>query len=244
MYTATSLLILSLALTAYALPSPRIVGGTDAPDGKYPYQVSLQSYGQHFCGGSIISKRYILTAAHCIVSKRVMDVTVVAGTNYLNMPGASYAVESLLPHSGYNSIDAANDIGLIRVANDIRFTEKVQPIRYALKNDVKAGAPAVITGWGRLSARGKIPNAMQEIVLSIFSPSVCRLYYRQVKSTNICTLTRVGEGVCSGDSGGPLVSNDIQIGIVSFGRPCAIGHPDVYTRVSSYKQWIENNMQE
>lgn len=69
--------------------------------------------------------------------------------------------------------------------------------------------------------------------------SICEAFYGSgVTNTNVCTLNTIGEGACFGDSGSPLAFNNEQIGIVSFGMPCAKGYPDVYTNVPAFKKWI------
>lgn len=77
---------------------------------------------------------------------------------------------------------------------------------------------------------------------TIISQATCSRYYSEIRNSNICTFLRQGAGVCSGDSGGPLVADGKLIGVVSYGRPnCASGYPDVWTRVSSYYDWIRQN---
>ncbi|XP_035742485.1 chymotrypsin-2 [Vespa mandarinia] len=240
MQALTTLLILFLATAAYSVPTGRIVGGTDAPQGKYPYQVSLRA-PKHFCGGSIISKRYVLTAAHCLVGKSNQQVTVHAGSVLLNKEEAVYNAEELIVNKNYNSFKIINDIGLIRVSKDILFTQLVQPVKLPVSNIIKAGDPVVLTGWGRIYLNGPIPNNLQQITLSIEKQQNCKLKHWRLTDSQICTFTKRGEGACHGDSGGPLVANGVQIGIVSYGYPCAVGSPDVFTRVYSFLDWIQEN---
>nr|P00769.1 RecName: Full=Chymotrypsin-2; AltName: Full=Chymotrypsin II [Vespa crabro] len=216
-----------------------IVGGTDAPRGKYPYQVSLRA-PKHFCGGSI-SKRYVLTAAHCLVGKSKHQVTVHAGSVLLNKEEAVYNAEELIVNKNYNSIRLINDIGLIRVSKDISYTQLVQPVKLPVSNTIKAGDPVVLTGWGRIYVNGPIPNNLQQITLSIVNQQTCKFKHWGLTDSQICTFTKLGEGACDGDSGGPLVANGVQIGIVSYGHPCAVGSPNVFTRVYSFLDWIQKN---
>ncbi|XP_053999578.1 chymotrypsin-1-like [Hylaeus anthracinus] len=242
MYALNFAVVLSLAAFAYGFPETQIVGGSDAPVGKFPYQVSLRLNGRHFCGGSIISSRYILTAAHCVKAvTSIKSITVHAGTNLVSESGDAYAVESGLAHPSYNARSIANDIALLRVSKPIAFKANVKAIPLATGN-VADGAACVLSGWGTLRAGGSVPNKLQYADLRVEGLSKCQQAWKgvaTVQSTQICTFTKVGQGACNGDSGGPLVANGQQIGIVSFGRPCGVGSPDVYTRVSSYLNWIK-----
>ncbi|KYQ53536.1 Chymotrypsin-1, partial [Trachymyrmex zeteki] len=89
---------------------------------------------------------------------------------------------------------------------------------------------------------GSIPNNLQEIELIVYPQGDCKRVESKVRDSHICTLTKEGEGACYGDSGGPLVANGAQIGIVSFGTPCAFGFPDIYTRVSNFVSWINEHL--
>lgn len=128
----------------------RIIGGITAPDGAAPYQVSLQTIFGHNCGGAIIGRRWIATAAHCIQGYTPSAYKVVAGTNDLKKGGTSYAPDLLIYHKRYNQPAFHNDIGLIRLKEPIEYTEKVQPIVY-WEHEVPANATITLTGWGRLS---------------------------------------------------------------------------------------------
>ncbi|XP_066594731.1 chymotrypsin-2-like [Prorops nasuta] len=243
MQVLTILLYAGLIVYAYGIPSGRIVGGKDSSEGKYPYQVSIQYIGRHNCGGSIINKRYILTAAHCLRGRIQNFLTIVAGITRLDSAGDEYKVESFLIHPEYDPVLIINDIGLIRVNEDIRFSEKVQTIELASKDPDEEVFPVILTGWGWLSIEGDHPNNLQVIQLYTTNQGKCKSLQPKATDRNICTLTKKGEGACKGDSGGPLVNlQGKQIGIVSYGIPCAFGYPDVYTRVSYFYDFIMKNI--
>ncbi|XP_003700979.1 chymotrypsin-1-like [Megachile rotundata] len=233
-------LLLCLFAIAYGFPESQIVGGKDAPSGMFPYQVSLRKSGSHFCGGSILNSRYVLTAAHCVQGlSDTSKVTVHAGTTLLSSKGETYGVEKIASHKRFSMILLINDVALIRVNRKIEFNNLVQPITLATGSNTYEGSNCILSGWGTLKAGGNLPDNLQYINLLIQSQSKCKQTHINVRSTHICTFTKYGEGACNGDSGGPLVVNGVQVGIVSFGRPCGIGYPDVYTRVSSFVSWIE-----
>ncbi|XP_058795863.1 chymotrypsin-2-like [Phymastichus coffea] len=221
----------------------KIVGGTAARDGQFPYQASLRLNARHFCGGSVLNERWILTAAHCLAGLNDTAVSVVLGSNRLDRGGEAYRSARSLPHPQYSSLLIRNDIGLVRLDRDIRFGEKVRPVDLPRADFDKADYPAVLSGWGTTSFPGKPPNELQHIQLRVIDQHDCLGASFRVTDKNICTLTRRGEGACHGDSGGPLVADGVQIGVVSWGTPCAKGKPDVFTRVFSYLDWIKEHME-
>ncbi|XP_018048795.1 PREDICTED: chymotrypsin-1-like [Atta colombica] len=245
MYTFFTLIVACLAITAYGFPDTHIVGGRDAPIGKFPYQVSLKKSGRHSCGGSIINRSTILTAAHCLVGYRLnpsalKSLTIHAGTNLLSENGTVYKAKQAILHEAFDSVRIINDIGLLILSTPIKYTKYIQPISLATTDIAPSGSYCILSGWGRIKTGGITPDKLQEIELNVYDLNKCHQKQRKVQFSHICTLTRIGEGACHGDSGSPLVSNGVQIGIVSFGRPCARGWPDVYTRVASFKEWIKN----
>uniref|UniRef100_A0A182JP57 Apyrase n=1 Tax=Anopheles christyi TaxID=43041 RepID=A0A182JP57_9DIPT len=210
----------------------RVVGGTDAQPGSAPYQVSLQGLFGHSCGGAIIDRDWILTAAHC-VQVPIKFAKVLVGTNLLNSGGQRYAVEKFFVHSRYNNPVFHNDIALVKLKTMIQYDDLVQPIAYS-EREIPVNATLTLTGWGRLSSTGKIPNKLQTINLTYLPYEECKRLHGNSDNVDIghvCTLTKKGEGACNGDSGGPLVYEGKLVGVVNFGIPCAEGYPDAYARV-------------
>lgn len=132
----------------------RIVGGRLAKLGEAPHQVSLRyrAYDFHFCGGSIINNRWILTAAHCVSNFRPNQLEIVAGNLQLGFGGRRYKVDKIVAHNGFKYSTVENDIALIRVIKNIKFSKEVKAIQ--LNNRFLEGTePVTLFGWGLTSVR-------------------------------------------------------------------------------------------
>ncbi|XP_058822549.1 chymotrypsin-1-like isoform X2 [Topomyia yanbarensis] len=233
----------------------KIVGG-DIATVPIPYQISLQvlinsfhGFGPktwtHNCGGSIIAPYYVVSAAHCLDGIEAPRMSIVYGTNDLrnnSSKGTRTLVESYKIHPSYVELNR-NDIGIIRVVDQIVFNEIVQPIVYSAEK-VAGGVRCLLTGWGYTMPKpiGRTPMDLRVVELTTITNKECKNRGSAVNPTEICTFTRIGQGACLGDSGGPLVCKNQVSGVVSYGtRFCGIGSPDVFTRVSEFKTWLDEN---
>merc|ERR1719277_2892400 len=240
-------LVLLLASSALAAPSSdsfdRIVGGTEVKqDAKYPYQIWVQGMGA--CGGSIINKRYILSAAHCFgkVGQKNIKVTdnnyVMVGSNdMMGMDGQFFMIEKIIMHPGYNA-ELGNDVALIKVQRDIEFSKKVQPV--CLAKDKKKDYT------GQMAPEQPAQYIMKETKVKVLKDSeeMCNMATGGDKATRFCAWAK-NTGSCQGDSGGPLTVVEggkfLQIGIVSYAAGCGTSTSEgagVYARVTNYVDWI------
>lgn len=211
------------------------------------------------CGGSIISKRTVLTAAHCINAVFTdgalsSNLRMVVGTNYWFTGGTKYMVERNVTHPDYFNSRKTNDIGLLIANMDIEFGRLVRPVALTY-DDIGAGVPCRVAGWGKVARNDSVSLILQELEINTIDAQVCvtdvakaavelNLHVPPVDPLlQVCILHSPGHGICNGDSGGPLIrrSDGLQIGIVSWSLPCALGVPDVFTRISAYKKFIEDN---
>ncbi|KAM7388432.1 hypothetical protein PAMP_024606 [Pampus punctatissimus] len=201
---------------------------------------SLQFRGQHNCGGVLVREDFVLTAAHCEIPRRY---TVVVGGDSLSGNESSKqeltAVRSI-PHPNYDG--HANDIMLLKLNRRAQLTKDVQLIPLK-RGNVRTSDQCITTGWGDIGDNNTLANKLQEVNVTILPLRTCRQRWGMVPITRgmICGIgARVLQGFCSGDSGGPLVCNGKTAGVVSFsGRRCGDPRtPDVYTRVSSFTEWI------
>ncbi|XP_053620219.1 chymotrypsin-1-like isoform X2 [Plodia interpunctella] len=177
----------------------RIVGGTKAPNGSVPYQVSLRWFGVwHFCGASLVTPRVILTAAHCVDRARPEYLKAVVGTNQLRAGGKSYTIRKIVPHEDYDDDIIKNDIAILFTDEEIDFGSIVDAVEL---NDepVERGEDMMLTGWGTTSYPGRLPNDLMQLDLKAITYEDCKEAHKNVNEvfeTQICALTKAGEGAC------------------------------------------------
>eukprot|EP00079_Xenopus_tropicalis_P030317 XP_012826214.1 PREDICTED: serine protease 27-like [Xenopus tropicalis] len=239
------------------LVSNRIVGGTDATDGAWPWQVSLDYHGSHICGGSLIATQWIMTAAHCFeYSKSPSDYKIRLGAYQLSLISPheiTSTVDSIIVNSP-NSSSTNTDIALIRLTSPITYTKYILPICLPSTSDgFTEGMECWVTGWGTIASQVNLPYPMtlQQVMTPLISRATCNQMYNTdsllsvvVPLDQICAGYAAGQkDSCQGDSGGPLVCQLqgiwYQIGIVSWGEGCAVrNRPGVYTLVPAYYSWV------
>ncbi|KAL7286336.1 hypothetical protein TKK_0019294 [Trichogramma kaykai] len=234
----------------------KAINGGDAPEGKYPFHAYLTDWNGFLCGATILNKRYLLTAGQCVANIAPSELRVTIGTDLTNDKNATVLrVESATVHEKYGKAGiyadhSVNDIAVIRVRSNIEFNEKVQPVKLPKQDEeVPANASVKFIGMGTLKYGGPYPERLQEKEFKILNHDDCKQIWltRQLTSIEdnmICTDASVNHGVCKGDSGSPLLADDVQVGIASFGYRCALGMPDVYTRVSDFVDWINEFLQD
>lgn len=150
------------------LITPRIVGGKDAKDGQFPYQVSLRTRfsQQHFCGASIISARFLLTAAHCTqgITSKPFFVVAVVGSVDRRKAGVTIKLNKITSHEKWDRTRIVNDISLIRTASEIIFSNTIQPIALPTHDLPNEGNTSVVlSGWGKNSI--SVRNILLEFTL-------------------------------------------------------------------------------
>ncbi|XP_055850507.1 chymotrypsin-1-like [Episyrphus balteatus] len=225
----------------------RIVGGEEAAPGLAPYQVSLQTLkGQHFCGGTIIDEKWIITASHCVISQTPDKIKILTGTQDLkdNTTSAYYYPDKIVMHCNYNSPAYANDIALIRLNDSINFNDVTSKVDYDYAV-MKADDELILTGWGTLSLGGMVPSKLQTLKVKYVPYEMCKEKHNNsswVDVGHLCTFNDKGKGACHGDSGGPLVHDGKLVALVNWGRPCAQGYPDAHAKISYYHDFIRTTL--
>uniref|UniRef100_A0A674IX02 trypsin n=1 Tax=Terrapene triunguis TaxID=2587831 RepID=A0A674IX02_9SAUR len=220
----------------------RIVGGYECSPHSQPWQVSL-NVGYHFCGGSLITDQWVVSAAHCCPdSMQVIlgdhNIQVFEHTEHL------MRIETIVWHPSYDYQTLDHDIMLIKLAHPVRTDAYVQPVSLPTACPA-AGTSCVVSGWGNILSDVFSPYNLQCVNIPILSNAACEgSYPGMITSTMLCAgYLEGGKDACQGDSGGPLVCNGELQGIVSWGVGCAQkDQPGVYTKVCSLLPWIKSTM--
>ncbi|XP_021941628.1 serine protease easter-like isoform X1 [Zootermopsis nevadensis] len=257
----------------------RIIGGRDAALGAYPwiarigYTYNMSQKPVFRCGAVLVSKRYIVTAAHCVTNlpNRVRVGVIRLGEHNTNTnpdceddvcadPHQDFFPKEVIVHKDYGKPRFKNDISLIRLDRQVAFSSYVMPIcmiHGVLLTKSYVSESSEVAGWGIYDIDNPKPSVLlQTVKLPVVKNEKCEdafKFHAKIGRTQMCVGGEVGYDSCGGDSGGPLMKVETLdgspryylLGVVSFGaRKCgATAMPGVYTRISEYMNWIMDNMQ-
>merc|ERR1712080_432321 len=140
-----------------------------------------------------------------------------------------------------------NDIALLKLKEEAVFSDKIKPACLPTAGQTFHGQSLWVSGWGSTVARSQSKLLMKVYVPAVTKASCSASYgSSKIEDNNICAGAK-GKDSCQGDSGGPAVWADgadnqaVVVGVVSWGYGCGReGYPGVYTRVSSYLDWIKS----
>jgi secreted trypsin-like serine protease len=257
---------------AWAGPHPRIIGGTDSTAGEFPFMAALvqpasanslylRDYQAHFCGGTVIGARWVLTAAHCVEGLRNEDVQIITGVTTLadEAPFATRVnVSAILPHPLYDDDKIANDVALLYLATPVATSASFSVDDGTSAATLTDGADLTAIGWG-ITNQNIIsdPNddqflpTLQKTVLDFVPFNRCNsttFYNGRLHTSALCAGFSSGTArdTCFGDSGGPLMlpaggGGWRQVGVTSYGATgtCALStEPGVYVNIGRYTGFV------
>ncbi|XP_055642828.1 serine protease snake-like [Toxorhynchites rutilus septentrionalis] len=267
----TTLITLSIRPTSivfedYKCPNvlELIVGGEEARKGEFPHQALLGYPSEDDpreitfkCGGTLISERYVLSAAHCSIGGKPTVVRL--GENNLldnEDDQVDFDVDEFIRHPEYTPRRAYHDIALVKMAQDVFFTKLIRPACLWTGRSLNFSS-AIASGFGRTEFAGSTSDVLMKVQLDVLDKSDCSAltasgkFNQGISDGQMCVGSRAGgKDTCQGDSGGPLVTLTDQkgcvfhlFGITSTGAACGFGKsPSIYTRVAYYIDWIEENV--
>lgn len=235
----------------------RIVNGHECNSSdQFPYQALLiihKRTGQLICGGSVLSDRWVLTAAHCVANS-LQTVIHLGALDYApstpnHQPDRTISTASrTIIHQRYRTAPAVtNDMALLQLRDRVQFGRSIQPVRLPGVYDQFGWSQTVLaSGWGVTAGHSTvIARRLRYAHMNIISNLECRKAYNValLSECTMCAMGKRGESVCSGDSGGPLVlESDMRtlVGVTSFGHAagCHLAKPQGFMRVSMFVEWI------
>lgn len=239
----------------------RIVGGVNTEPLEFPWQGSLRYYSPtagwyHTCGCSLLNKRWVLTAAHCVNRSNIVDPTkyrFVGGEHDRSINEGTevdVAVSQIFVSPLWNAQKIDGDAALLKLERDLDLTGKESQLGTVCIPDAEdidklAGTTCTATGWGNTAWQGTSPNILQKVEVQVWKQSDCVSRYaivHPITSRMLC-FGENKKGTCQGDSGGPLNCNVggrwYTYGATSFGVQCAgPTYPSVTGRISEFSSWI------
>lgn len=255
-------LVLLFPQDAPAAPRPpateKILGGTDAGAGAYPWMVTIayndsgSLFDNQFCGGALIAPTWVLTAAHCVEGETRDSIDIWVGVHDLDSTGGAVnpGVAEIIRHPNYRADQFDNlfsDVALIRLSSPVTGVAPVELASTASNNTV--GSSVRVIGWGALDDSNDpfYPSILQQADLEIVGLAGQQTNYQNTLDSQHLAAAfppNYTKDSCGGDSGGPLfrtINNQpVVVGVVSFGLGCAEqGIAGIYANVLSFRLWID-----
>jgi trypsin len=230
-----------------------IVGGAPTSITLNPWQVLIyakipNTNMANQCGGSVLSKDWIITAQHCTVGKTADLFDVYAGTSTASKGGQARKVAEIVNVPNYLNAQVGKDVALLRLATPLTIDNiTVKPIAMLMPSQAGLaadGTAARVTGWGHLVSGGQSPDTLQTVNINLVSLDSARAIYGMPLSEDQIAAHGENKGSCQGDSGGPLTiegpNGRLLVGVVSWAKGCAFeNYPTLFGRVSYYYDWVK-----
>ncbi|XP_057329497.1 vitellin-degrading protease-like [Microplitis mediator] len=252
MFKIAALFIFAAAATADPIRNFENFGGKNASITEFPYQVSIQRFGESYCGGVIISEKMILTAATC---EAAVGRKIRAGSTFDNVNGSLHSIVEIIRHEQFeidqfkNQVPVHN-IMLLKVNEPFKFDETRQPISLSEPDyQVSEYDVGYLTAWGIIKNEDDTPHSLKKIPVSIISDEICNesyFSYGGIQENQFCASspeTR-GEDSCFQYLGSPLTFNGQVFGVSAWKHGCEKSENyQVYTKIAPYLSWIEEKLQ-
>ncbi|XP_034254979.1 brachyurin-like [Thrips palmi] len=227
----------------------RIINGQVAAPGQFPYYVGVYIDLSGFCGGSLINKKWVLTAAHCVDGGNFWALFMGVTSMWMaKQEGREvHVTRGGLHHPDYDSKLIINDLGLIQLMNEVTITNLIGTVTLTPKGVDYVGSSPTVAGFGKIHDLPKIiSDDLMFTSMPVVSSDICYDAYGSEHPSFICLATdQVKTSSCNGDSGGPLVvydaqNNPTQIGATSFGATasCEEGYPVGFVNLAYFIDWI------
>lgn len=230
---------------SHSCPVSRIVGGHEIAIADVPFQVSLSYTSGHICGGSVISSRWVLTAAHCVFSPVNLSVRVKSSLHASG--GQVLNVTQVISHPDYNKLPSDYDIALLELSEELELAGDFYAGELPAQDEpVVDGTCLQVSGWGSTESATESNAMLRAVNVPAYNQEACSRAYANVRTVTdrmLCAgYEEGGKDSCQKDSGGPLVEGNKLVGVVSWGVDCGSrGQPGVYSRVAAVRDWIMEN---
>lgn len=229
----------------------RVYDGRDSSIREFPFMISLEHDSKHWCGGSVVSSKYTLTAAHCVEGLDPSSLKVHAGSVLREQGGSLHQVFNYTMHEDYHryqSIKSVNDIAVVMLKESITFSRTTKPIvLFNFNEKSKSGSLGTIAGWGAASSFENFANKLQRANLTVIDMEECQKLelvmveqafqkgeiYAKNSANNNATL-------CFRDSGDPLVIRNRLAGVVTLGDCGNPKYPTIASEVAYFRKWIDS----
>lgn len=247
MYTTYSIAHVLLAASYLVSPAHAIVGGQAIQIANAPFMASVRFAGNYVCGGTVISRNTILTAAACVRGRPAADLTIRVGSDLKNSGGQVIQVATKLVHPSYDAtLPTVKNVALLKIAGT--FDQAIVSVPPSSRGTAPpAGANVGLYGFGQTDAAGTSSSVLRSVVVQVVSRPACDDAYGigYISSDQFCDGVPQGaKGTCKGDEGGPVIANGQVVGIISDTTFCSKQNfPNIETAlVDSNLNFIKANI--